>query len=88
MLKSDVKESVINSEITNKVNVDVTANVLQCCIKNKIKKLVKRIKLIILFLECLVCMINDKTIIIAGVITKFLKNITQNKEIVIYGDGN
>ena len=31
--KSDVKESVINPEVTNKVNVDVTANVLQCCIK-------------------------------------------------------
>ena len=33
-------------------------------------------------------MINDKTIIITGIITKFLKNITQNKEIVIYGDEN
>ncbi len=38
--KSDVKESVINPEITNKVNVGVTANVLQCCIKNKIKKII------------------------------------------------
>ena len=32
--KSDVKESVINPEITNKVNVDGTASVLPCCIKN------------------------------------------------------
>ena len=35
--KSDVSESVINPEITNKVNVDGTANALQCCITNKIK---------------------------------------------------
>ncbi len=38
--KSDVNESVINLEVTNKVNVGVTTNVLQCCIKNKIKKII------------------------------------------------
>ena len=38
--KSDVGESVINPEITNKVNVDGTANVLQCCVTNKIKKII------------------------------------------------
>ncbi len=40
MLKSDVKESVINLEVTNKVNVGVTTNVLQWYIKNKIKKII------------------------------------------------
>ena len=38
--KSDVKESVINLEVTNKVNVGVTTNVLQWHIKNKIKKII------------------------------------------------
>ncbi len=38
--KSDVNESVINPEITHKVNVDGTASVLHCCIKNKIKKII------------------------------------------------
>lgn len=36
----NVNESVINPEFTKKVNVDGTANVLKCCIKNKIKKII------------------------------------------------
>jgi len=38
--KSDVSESVIHPEITNKVNVAGTQNVLQCCVQNKIKKII------------------------------------------------
>ena len=38
--KSDVSESVIHPEITNKVNVSGTQNVLQCCVQNKIKKII------------------------------------------------
>lgn len=38
--KSDVSESVIHPEITRDVNVAGTQNVLQCCIKNKIKKII------------------------------------------------
>ncbi len=38
--KSDVTESVINPGNTNEVNVAGTANVLQCCIRNKIKKII------------------------------------------------
>lgn len=36
----NVNESVINPEFTKKVNVDGTVNVLKCCIKNKIKKII------------------------------------------------
>ena len=35
---SDVNKSLINPEITKRINVDGTANVLQCCIKNNIKE--------------------------------------------------
>jgi len=38
--KSDVSESVIHPEITSDVNVRGTQNVLQCCIKNNIKKII------------------------------------------------
>jgi len=38
--KSDVSESVIHPEMTNKVNVEGTKNILQCCIQNKIKKII------------------------------------------------
>lgn len=38
--KSDVSESVIHPEITNDVNVRGTQNVLQCCVENKIKKII------------------------------------------------
>jgi len=38
--KSDVSESVINPENTNKVNVEGTKNVLKCCIQKKIKKII------------------------------------------------
>jgi len=37
--KSDVTESVLHPEITNKVNVNGTINVLKCCLENKIKKI-------------------------------------------------
>ena len=37
---TDVNESVINPDITKKNNVDGTINVLQCCVKNKIKKII------------------------------------------------
>ena len=37
---ADVNESVINPDITKKINVNGTKNVLQCCIKNKIKKII------------------------------------------------
>ena len=38
--KSDVAESVINPEKTYEVNVAGTKNVLRCCVKNKIEKLI------------------------------------------------
>ncbi|MDH3611089.1 MAG: NAD-dependent epimerase/dehydratase family protein [Nitrosopumilus sp.] len=38
--QSNVAESVIHPEITNEVNITGTENVLQCCIDNKIKKLI------------------------------------------------
>ena len=37
---SDIENSTLNPEMTNKVNVNGTANVLNCCIKNNIKRLV------------------------------------------------
>jgi len=127
---SDVYESVINPEITKRINVDGTANVLQCCIKNNIKKIIfassaavygdsKEIpmnetcttnpqspygqsKLDAEKIIVKTCKENGIDHIIfrmfnvygkeqnnnyAGVITKFLKNIRDNKPIVIYGDG-
>jgi UDP-glucose 4-epimerase len=38
--KSDVAESMINPEITNEVNVTGTQNIINCCIENKIKKII------------------------------------------------
>jgi len=38
--KSDVADSVIHPETTNKVNIEGTENVVKCCLENKIKKLV------------------------------------------------
>ncbi len=38
--KINVAESIINPEITNKVNISGTENVLQCCAENKIKKII------------------------------------------------
>jgi UDP-glucose 4-epimerase len=38
--KSDVAQSITNPKITNEVNVTGTINVLKCCVKNKIKKLI------------------------------------------------
>jgi len=38
--KSDVAESVLEPEITNKVNVTGTKNILKCCVENNIKKII------------------------------------------------
>jgi nucleoside-diphosphate-sugar epimerase len=38
--KSDVVDSIIHPEITNKVNILGSENVIKCCIENKIKKLI------------------------------------------------
>lgn len=126
----DVNESVINPEFTKKVNVDGTANVLKCCIENKIKKIIfassaavygdfKEIpinensetnpqspygqsKLDAEKMILKTCQENNiehvifrifniygrgQNIQYAGVITKFLENIRDDKPLVIYGDG-
>jgi len=127
--KSDVAESVINPEITNKVNVDGTVNVIDCCIKNNIKKIIFASSAAVygdhsdiiteesatnpqspygnskLEAEKIIakkCKENNINYVIlrmfnvygdgqnnnyAGVITKFLDNIAQNKSLIIYGDG-
>lgn len=38
--KSDVIESTLHPEITNKTNVEGTENVLKCCIENNVKKII------------------------------------------------
>jgi len=38
--KTDVRESILHPEITNKINVTGTINVLKSCIENKIKKII------------------------------------------------
>jgi len=38
--KSDVTDSVIHPEITNRVNVTGTENIMKCSIENKIKKII------------------------------------------------
>ena len=38
--KSDVADSVAHPEVTNKVNLTGTENVINCCIENKIKKFI------------------------------------------------
>ena len=126
----NVNESVINPEFTKKANVDGTVNVLKCCIKNKIKKIIfassaavygdsKEIpinensttnpqspygqsKLDAEKIIVKTCQENNIDHIIfrmfnvygkgqntqyAGVITKFLENIRDDKPLVIYGDG-
>ncbi len=127
--KSDVNESVINPEITNKVNVDGTANVINCCIKNNIKKIIfassaavygdcndtiteesatnpqspygnsklEAEKIIIkqckennidyIILRMFNVYGNGQNNNYAGVITKFFKNISENKPLIINGDG-
>ncbi|MFB5634879.1 MAG: NAD-dependent epimerase/dehydratase family protein, partial [Candidatus Nitrosomaritimum aestuariumsis] len=127
--KSDVSESVINPEITNKVNVEGTANVVNCCVQNKIKKIIFASSAAVygdcndtitensktnpqspygqskLDAEKIIektCKENNidytifrifnvygkgQNIQYAGVISKFLENISQKKPLVIYGDG-
>jgi len=127
--KSDVKESMINPEITNKVNVDGTTNVMQCCVKNKIKKIIFASSAAV-YGDCNGTIIEssvtnpqspygqskldaEKIIVknckenkiehiifrmfnvygkgqnkqYAGVISKFLESVKDDKPIVIYGDG-
>lgn len=127
---ADVNESVINPDVTKKNNVDGTANVLQCCIKNEIKKIIFSssaavygdLKEIPINENCATnpqspygqskldaekliektCKKNGINHIIfrifnvygkgqnrqyAGVITKFLENIRDDKPLVVYGDG-
>ena len=127
--KIDVNESVINPEITNKVNADGTANVINCCIKNNIKKIIFASSAAVygdcndtiteesatnpqspygnskLEAEKIIikkCKENNIDHVIlrmfnvygkgqnnnyAGVITKFFKNISEGKPLVIYGNG-
>lgn len=126
---SNVTQSISQPDITKKINVDGTANVLQCCVKNKIKKIIFASSAAVygdckdiiteetktnplspygkskLEAEKLIinqCKENKINYIIfrmfnvygkgqnkdyAGVISKFFENITQDKEIIIYGDG-
>jgi len=128
--KTDVRESILHPEITNKVNVTGTINVLKSCIENKIKKIIfassaavygdckelpiseksktnplspygisklKAEEQIQMFSEkfkmCGICLRifnvygkgqNEQY---AGVISKFIKNISKDKPIIINGDG-
>lgn len=127
---SDVAESVKNPEETRKVNVDGTQNVLDCCVKNKVKKIIFASSAAVygdcknlpiredslmqplspygqskLDAEKIIentCRENKISYVIlrlfniygkgqnesyAGVITKFMQNILEEKPVVIYGDG-
>jgi UDP-glucose 4-epimerase len=127
---SDVAESTARPEITRKVNVDGTANVLQCCIQNNIKKIIFASSAAV-YGDCKDIPITEESVAIpaspygqskleaentiknickengiryiifrmfnvygagqndqyAGVITRFLQNILQDKPLVIYDDG-
>lgn len=126
---SNVKESVSNPEITNRISVDGTASVLQCCVGNKIKKIIfassaavygnseniitedsatdpqspyGQSKLDAEKIIVKACKENNLEYVIfrmfnvygrgqnrqyAGVISRFLENIRENRPLVIYGDG-
>jgi len=127
--KTDVPDSIKNPEITNKVNIEGTANVIKCCIENKIDKIIfaspaavyaeskspvseksktkplspygksklEGEKLVTKFAKRdgvqAVClrMFNiygkGQNKQYAGVITKFIENISRDKPIQINGDG-
>jgi len=128
--KSDVIESTLHPEITEKTNVEGTENVLKCCVENDIKKIVfassaavygdsteipiteksltnpispyGKSKLSAEITIKKICEENDLKYVIlrmfnvygkgqnenySGVITKFLRNITNKEPLVIYGDG-
>lgn len=38
--KSDVTESTLHPEVTEKTNIEGTKNVLKCCVENKVKKII------------------------------------------------
>ncbi|MHA7646525.1 NAD-dependent epimerase/dehydratase family protein [Nitrosopumilus sp. S4] len=126
---SNVVQSISQPDITRRVNVDGTANVLQCCAKNKIKKIIfassaavygdykdiiteetktnplspygksklEAEKMIVDFskenkIEHIIFrMFNvygkGQNKDYAGVVDKFLKNISEDKPISIYGNG-
>ncbi len=129
--KSDVNESTLHPEITEKTNVEGTKNVLKCCVENDVKRIVfassasvygnpveipiteksfpnpispyGKSKLSAEIIIKKICEENNLKYTIlrmfnvygkgqnknySGVITKFLKNILENKSLVIYGDGN
>jgi len=127
--KSDVTDSVIHPEITNEVNITGTENVIKCCVKNKIKKIIfassaavymdskmpvnessktnplspygksklvaeQKIKKIseehdinAITLRMFNVYGKGQNIQYAGVISKFIKNISKEEPIIINGDG-
>ncbi|MFB5624259.1 MAG: NAD-dependent epimerase/dehydratase family protein, partial [Nitrosopumilus sp.] len=128
--KSDVVESTLHPEITEKTNVEGTENVLKCCVENDIKKIVFASSAAVygdsaeipvteksltnpispygkskLSAEKIIektCKENNVGYVIfrmfnvygkgqnenySGVITKFLRNITNDEPLVIYGNG-
>lgn len=128
--KSDVVESTLHPEITEKTNVEGTENVLKCCVENNIKKIMFASSAAVygnseeipfseksftnpispygkskLSAENIIkktCEENDLKYVIfrlfnvygegqnenySGVITKFLRNITNDEPLIVYGDG-
>ena len=127
--KSNVMDSQINPEITNKINVTGTKNILKCCNENKIKKIIFASSAAVYSDSKLPVNENTKTNPLspygkskltaeqeikkiskefevdaislrmfnvygkgqneqfAGVISKFIKNISKNIPIEIYGNG-
>jgi UDP-glucose 4-epimerase len=128
--KIDILESIRNPEISNKVNVEGTINVLRACAENNVQNIIAASSAAIygnpkiipvtedsipnpispygadklsmeFYLRAFANAFNLNTISLrffnvygkgqsnayAGVITKFLKNIKENKSIEIFGDG-
>jgi|APSaa5957512535_1039671.scaffolds.fasta_scaffold01937_12 UDP-glucose 4-epimerase len=128
--KIDILESISNPEISNKVNVEGTINILRACVKNNIKNIIAASSAAVygnskiipvnedsipnpvspygadklsmeFYLRAFANAFNLNTISLrffnvygngqsnayAGVITKFLKNIHENRTIEIFGDG-
>ena len=128
--KIDILESISNPEISNKVNVEGTINLLKACVKNNIENIIAASSAAVygnskilpvnedsipnpvspygadklsmeFYLRAFANVFDLNTISLrffnvygsgqsnayAGVITKFLKNIKDNKSIEIFGDG-
>jgi UDP-glucose 4-epimerase len=127
--KSDVVDSIIHPEITNEVNVTGTQNIINCCIENKIKKIIFASSAAVYMDSKIPIMENAKTnplspygkskltaeqiiqklskefevdaitlrmfnvygkgqnLQYAGVISKFIESISNDKPIEINGDG-